>query len=308
MFQHTYCDFVAHLTLPESDGGTPDNPYGTVVVGEYKVLMEHTNPRNRVTDRQNMMQVVANARLFQLMTGVSPAYGAVFYLTRRGPLAVPASAEGLAYVVVFPLRRTGVEAFKFAFDRGDPKPREFFKMCNEWVVSPLGGKSAWTLYADRRHMACVEGSLRDAAPAAATGGGAQDTSWWERFRREPACATWTAWNTLATGDGDSDDEPESGDESEDSDDDDPGDPEPADGDANALETLSTPPIPPGGQFVRCEVSCENMVAFRAAGPDGQWRGRTAAGRHRGDGSSGTDSDAPAFLGRMFVAPGCELFV
>lgn len=161
--QHTMADLVLHVT-PASQQASVD-ARGHVVICEYKVLMENNNPIARVTDWKNASQVLANARLFQLMTGVQPSYGALLYCTRRGARSKPAENTAVAYVVVFPMRADAIPAHASGIEVNEIKEelQDFFERCKETVLSPGKGKPRWTLYADGDHAACFEGGIETIA-------------------------------------------------------------------------------------------------------------------------------------------------
>ena len=82
-FFATQCDFVA-LVMQQDD--TPNRPPRTrplVVMGEYKAIMERSNPWSRLKNPQTLSQTVSNAALFEQQTGVKVDLAMVIYLTRR---------------------------------------------------------------------------------------------------------------------------------------------------------------------------------------------------------------------------------
>ena len=86
-----------------SDTGPSHLRKGCLVMGDYKLLMEVNNPKNRVVHTQNVRQVVANARLLEAATNLKISFGMVVYFTRRGHLNVSSKSGSAAYALAFRL-------------------------------------------------------------------------------------------------------------------------------------------------------------------------------------------------------------
>jgi hypothetical protein len=80
-FFTTQCDFVALAMQTMTDD--PTETRACVVMGEFKTLMERTNPWDRVKNARTLSQTMANAALFEMQTGVKVDYAMQIYVTRR---------------------------------------------------------------------------------------------------------------------------------------------------------------------------------------------------------------------------------
>ena len=81
-FFSTQCDFVALAWQKNVHTG---NHRPRVVMGEFKAIMERSNPWKRLKDPRTLSQTMANAALFELQTGVRVDYAMQIYLVRPKP-------------------------------------------------------------------------------------------------------------------------------------------------------------------------------------------------------------------------------
>ena len=124
-------DFVVHMTT-----GTADT--GFLVMGDFKCLMESSNPLDRINQIENMHQVIVNTRLLEAMTGLRVKYGVLVYATR--PI------EETVYVLLFPVRDLAEQA-------GDGNSDEYSDLQRQThfntLLAPLGGPER------QKSLACV---------------------------------------------------------------------------------------------------------------------------------------------------------
>ena len=138
ILQQTQADMLCQLS---DDTGPAGGRKGALVLLDFKLLMENSNPRHRVENLKNIRQVCTNAYLLEATCGLSITWGALLYATRR-------RAPQTLYCVLFPLHSTAdqSQAARKSFDA-------FTDRVFDLALTNPKGEPLPVLYADADHRA-----------------------------------------------------------------------------------------------------------------------------------------------------------
>ena len=138
VLQQTQADMLCQLS---DDGGPDAGRKGALVLLDFKLLMENSNPRHRVENLKNIRQVCTNAYLLEATCNVSITWGALLYATRR-------RSPQTLYCLLFPLHSTSDQsaAARKGFDA-------FTDRVFDLALTNPKGEALPVLYADADHRA-----------------------------------------------------------------------------------------------------------------------------------------------------------